>query len=100
MSKRVQAVAAHIVDEYDGDTPALWADVSDADDLMDRFMAMPGFGEYKARVYLAVLARRFGVQPDGWERHMPDWPNISEIDNADDRAGLKRRKKEWKASRS
>ncbi len=100
MAKRVQAVAAHITDDYDGDTTALWAGVADADELMDSLMAMPGFGEYKARVYLAVLARRFGVRPVGWERHMPDWPNISEIENAEDRADLKRRKKEWKASRS
>jgi len=100
MAKRVQAVAAHVTDDYNGDTTKLWAGVADADELMDRLMAMPGFGEYKARVYLAVLARRFGVRPDGWERHMPDWPNISEIESAENRTDLKRRKKEWKANRS
>ena len=58
---------------------------------------MPGFGEYKARIYLAVLARRFGIRPTGWETYLPGWPNISEIETPDDRVDLKLRKKEWKA---
>ncbi len=100
MSKRVQAVSSHITEVYNGDTTGLWADVPDANTLMTRLKAMPGFGDYKARVYLAVLARHFDVRPEGFERHMPDWPNISEIEQPEDRADLKRRKKAWKASRS
>lgn len=98
MAKRVQAVAGHVAEQYDGDTSAIWSDVADADELLARLTAMPGFGEYKSRIYLAVLAQRFGVQPDGWEAHMPDWPNISEIDSPEDREDLKARKKAWKAS--
>jgi uncharacterized HhH-GPD family protein len=98
MAKRVQAVAQFLETEYDGDTSAIWLDVDDATALMRRLKAMPGFGEYKARIYLAVLARRFAVQPSGWEAYLPDWPNISEIETPDDRADLKRRKKEWKVS--
>ena len=48
MAKRVQAVAAFVASEYDGDTSAIWADVDDADELMRRLKAMPGFGDYKA----------------------------------------------------
>jgi len=98
MAKRVQAVAGHIAEQYDGDTSAIWSDVADANELLARLVAMPGFGDYKARIYLAVLAQRFGVRPEGWEAHMPDWPNISEIDTAEDREDLKERKKAWKAS--
>lgn len=98
MSKRVQAVAAYVATEYDGDTAAIWTDVNDAETLVRRLKALPGFGDYKARIYLAVLAQRFGVRPDGWEGYMPDWPNISEIDSPDDRADLKERKKAWKAA--
>ncbi len=99
MSKRVQAVAQYVDTEYDGDTTGIWTDVDDAADLMKRLKAMPGFGEYKARIYLAVLAQRFGVQPSGWETYLPDWPNISEIETTEDRVDLKARKKEWKASK-
>lgn len=98
MAKRVQAIAAFVETEYDGDTTGIWLEVDDAPDLMKRLTAMPGFGEYKARIYLAVLGRRFGVQPSGWKAYLPDWPNISEIETPDDRADLKLRKKEWKAS--
>ena len=99
MAKRVQAVAQFVEVEYDGDTDSIWRDAVDANDLMKRLTAMPGFGEYKARIYLAVLGRRFGVHPSGWETYLPDWPNISEIETPDDRADLKLRKKEWKAKK-
>jgi len=98
MAKRVRAVAAYVTTEYDGDPSAIWADVDSADDLMRRLKKLPGFGEYKARIYLAVLAQRFGVRPDGWEVYLPDWPNISEIDSPADRTDLRERKKAWKAA--
>lgn len=98
MAKRVQAVATFITSEYHGDTSAIWADVDDAEELMRRVEGMPGFGDYKARIYLAVLAKRFEVKPDGWERYLPDWPNISEIETPDDRDDLKERKRVWKAT--
>ncbi len=98
MSRRVQAVAEYVATEYDGETTALWADIDDADALLRRLKKLPGFGEYKARIYMAVLARRFGVRPAGWEASMPDWPNISEIASPSDRADLKERKKAWKAA--
>ena len=98
MAKRVQGVAAYIDTEYSGDPTLLWADVDSAEDLSKRVQAMPGFGEYKAKVYMAVLARNFGVTPNGWERFLPSWPNVSEIDSAADRENLKLRKKAWKAT--
>lgn len=98
MAKRVQAIAAYVESEYSGETAGIWLDVDEAPELMKRMTAMPGFGEYKARIYLAVLAQRFGIQPSGWEAYLPDWPNISEIETPEDRADLKARKKEWKAS--
>ena len=97
MAKRVQATSQFVAVEYDGDTSAIWRGAIDADDLMKRLTSMPGFGEYKAQIYLAVLARRFGIRPTGWETYLPDWPNISEIETSDDRVDLKLRKKEWKA---
>jgi uncharacterized HhH-GPD family protein len=29
--------------------------------------ALPGFGEEKSKIFLAVLGKRMGVQPPGWE---------------------------------
>ena len=98
MAKRVQKVCDHIVQEYDGSVTALWDGVSDADALMERLLSIPGFGEYKARIYVGVLARRFGVQPTGYADHLPTWPSIVDVESLEDLADLKARKKAWKES--
>jgi uncharacterized HhH-GPD family protein len=98
MAKRTQAVAAHVEDVYSGDVSGIWEDVAGSAELLERITQVPGFGDYKARVYAAVLARQFGIQPDGWEDNVPDWPNISEVIKSEDRDAMKLRKKEWKAA--
>jgi uncharacterized HhH-GPD family protein len=98
MAKRTQAVASFIVDEYDGDPTGLWDGVDSGTELLRRIKKMPGFGDYKARVYAAVLAQQFGIKPNGWADSLPDWPNISEVHSEDDRADMKERKKAWKAA--
>ncbi|MCB1246782.1 MAG: Fe-S cluster assembly protein HesB [Acidimicrobiia bacterium] len=100
MAKRTQAVASHIVDQYGGDVAGLWTDVADAKELLKRIKAMPGFGDYKAKVYAAVLARHFGIQPAGWNERLPDWPNISEVTSDVGRSEMKERKKVWKAAKT
>jgi uncharacterized HhH-GPD family protein len=100
MAKRVQAVASFISETYGGDVTGLWRDVASADELLARIQEIPGFGEYKARVYAAVLARRFGVTPPGWEALVPDWPNISEVDSDAARAEMKERKRAWKGAQA
>ncbi len=100
MAKRVQAVCAHIGHHYDGSVSGLWDGVTDADELMKRLLAMPGFGEYKARIYLGLLAHRFGVQPAGYEKHLPTWPSVVDVTSLDDLADLKARKKAWKEAQS
>lgn len=98
MAKRVQGVCAHLTEEYDGAVPALWSGVTTADELMARITAIPGFGEYKARIYVGVLGRRFGVRPSGWEEYVPTWPSIADIESREDLDDLKARKKAWKES--
>lgn len=67
MAKRTQALAGHIVEEHDADPASIWRDAADGSDLLERLRTLPGFGDEKARIFLAVLAKRFGVTPDGWE---------------------------------
>lgn len=100
MAKRVQGVCEHLVDNYGGEVAALWEGVSDADELLDRLLAIPGFGEYKARIYLGVLARRFGITPSGWEVKAPNWPSIADVATASDLSELRERKKAWKQSKA
>jgi uncharacterized HhH-GPD family protein len=100
MAKRVQAVCEHVATEYAGSVPALWDGIDTADELMDRLLAVPGFGEYKARIYIGVLAERFGVQPSGYKTYLPTWPSIVDVTSPEDLAELKARKKAWKQSQS
>jgi uncharacterized HhH-GPD family protein len=67
MAKRTQEMSRHLVERYDGDASALWRDAATGDELLARLRALPGFGEEKARIFTALLAKRFGVRPEGWE---------------------------------
>ena len=66
MAARIQAVAQHIVDSYDGDTTALWMTADSGFELLRRLSALPGFGDQKARIFLALLGKQLAVRPEGW----------------------------------
>lgn len=100
MAKRTQAVCDYITTEHDGDPAGLWENAPTAAEVIDRMVSMPGFGEYKARVYFGVLSKWFGVRPQGWQAVVPDWPTIADVDTVEDLAELKIRKKAWKDSGS
>ena len=68
MAGRLQELARIIVEQYDGDTAALWQEATSGADLLARLRALPGFGDAKARIFVALLGKQRGVQPDGWER--------------------------------
>ncbi|MBT2389891.1 Fe-S cluster assembly protein HesB [Streptomyces sp. ISL-1] len=66
MAKRVQQLCQYLVDHYDGDASAVWRDVETGEELLERLKALPGFGEQKAKIFLALLGKQFGVRPTGW----------------------------------
>lgn len=67
MAERIQAVARAVVDDYDGDTTRLWTDGEpDAAEVLRRLRRLPGYGEQKAKIFLALLGKQRGVQPAGW----------------------------------
>jgi uncharacterized HhH-GPD family protein len=66
MAARIQALAAHVVAEYGGDTEAIWRDVSTGAELLARVRRLPGFGAQKASIFVALLGKQVGVQPEGW----------------------------------
>src|SRR4051812_14713730 len=66
MAGRVQALCQAIVDEYGGDPAAIWASAPDGTALLKRVKALPGFGEAKARIFVALLGKQLGVAPSGW----------------------------------
>ena len=66
MAARVQELTRLIVAEYDGDPAAVWLTASSGAELLKRVSALPGFGEQKAKIFVALLGKQFGVQPPGW----------------------------------
>jgi uncharacterized HhH-GPD family protein len=67
MAKRAHELCRVLVAEYDGEAANVWSSAETGDELLARLKALPGFGGEKAKVFLAVLAKRLGVQPPGWE---------------------------------
>jgi uncharacterized HhH-GPD family protein len=66
MAKRVHALATHLVEHHDGDAEAVWRDAATGADLYARVAALPGYGDQKARIFVALLGKRCDVTPDGW----------------------------------
>lgn len=66
MAGRVQQVCQVLVEQYDGSAANLWAGVETGKDLKKRLAALPGFGAAKSTIFLALLGKRYGVQPAGW----------------------------------
>lgn len=68
MAGRIQALARVVVADYGGDAAALWRESATGADLLTRLRALPGFGEAKSRIFLALLGKQRGVTPPGWEQ--------------------------------
>jgi uncharacterized HhH-GPD family protein len=67
MAKRTHQLCQHLVDGYGGRADAVWKGVKTGDELFARLRALPGFGGEKAKIFQALLAKRFGIAPPGWE---------------------------------
>jgi len=67
MATRVVRLAEAVVEHHGGDAARIWRGVKDASVLHERLAALPGFGDEKASIFLALLAKQLGVRPEGWE---------------------------------
>jgi hypothetical protein len=79
MAERVQAMAAHVAERYDGDAARVWTDAATPEELKANLEALPGFGEMKVKALAAVLAKRFGVAVA--EPLVPDHPTLGDVDS-------------------
>ena len=98
MARRVQELCAAIASEYDGHAERVWSEAADGRDLQRRLLALPGIGEMKARSIVAVLVKRFGVTPPGWEEVAPRHPTLGDVDSAQALAEYQAAKRAHKAA--
>jgi uncharacterized HhH-GPD family protein len=67
MGKRIHAVCEAIVADYRGNAVNIWKGVDDADEVYRRLRALPGYGDEKAKIFIALLGKRMNVQPADWQ---------------------------------
>jgi uncharacterized HhH-GPD family protein len=100
MAKRVHALATELVATYDGDAAAIWRDVEEGRELKRRLTALPGFGDQKARIFVALLGKQCDVTPAGWQEAAGEYGqdgyrSIADVTSPETLA----RVREWKQAR-
>jgi uncharacterized HhH-GPD family protein len=109
MAARVQALAHAVVDDYDGDVTQVWtrpgADGAPTGaEVLARLRALPGFGEQKAKIFLALLGKQRGVEPSGWREAAGSYGDdgsrrsIADVTSAESLTEVRAFKKEQKAA--
>jgi len=97
MARRVQAMCQVLVSEYGGDAAAVWRDAKDGADLAKRIGKLPGFGEMKVKILIAVLAKKFRVRPPGYEKYAATWHTVADVDSEESMAEAREVKRRMKA---
>jgi uncharacterized HhH-GPD family protein len=78
MGKRLQALAQYLVENYEGDPEAIWSQGNpDGKEVLCRLKKLPGFGDQKARIFMALLGKQLNVQPDGWREAAGDYADAN-----------------------
>jgi uncharacterized HhH-GPD family protein len=68
MGKRTHELCTFVTENYDGDAGKIWKGVRTGDELYARLRSLPGYGDDKAKIFMAILAKRLGKKPIGWEQ--------------------------------
>jgi uncharacterized HhH-GPD family protein len=106
MAGRIQGVAQHVVGEYAGDTAAVWRAVPTGAALYERVVAIPGYGDQKSRILVALLGKQLGVRPRGWREAAGaygdegSFRSVADVVDAESLAAVRRFKQEAKAAKA
>ena len=104
MGKRIWAVCNFLVEHYDGDAGKVWKGVRSGDELYRRLREIPGYGDEKAKIFMAILAKRFGKKPAGWEEAAAPFSDaqprsVADVADAETLAQVREWKKAKKAAK-
>ena len=105
MAARVQALCAAVRDDWHGDATAIWtAGDPDGAEILRRLKTLPGFGEQKARIFLAMLGKQRGLSAEGWRQASAPYGedgsrmSVADIVDAESLARVRESKKAAKAA--
>ena len=102
MAGRTQEMTQALVEHYDGRAERVWETAKDGGELLANLKELPGFGDQKAKIFVALLAKRMGVQPRGWEEAAGFYAkhgcySVADVDGPDTLAKVREYKKAAKA---
>jgi len=102
MARRAHELCTFLVDHYGGDAGAVWRNVRSGDELLRRLRELPGYGEEKSKIFLAILAKRLGKRPAGWEEAAAPFSDatprsVADIDSPEALVKVREFKKAMKA---
>lgn len=99
MAKRISALAAAVVEDYDGDAAQVWKSAKTPEELLKNVLALPGFGDLSGHALIGALALRFDVK--NAKPLVPDHPMLGEVTSMAEleayQTAKKQNKKEWYA---
>jgi uncharacterized HhH-GPD family protein len=98
MAMRTQELCAAVATDYDGDAARIWTEASDGKDLEQRLLDLPGIGPLKARSLIAIVGKRFGIKPPGWEDVAPSHPTLGDVDSVEALLDYQAKKRAHKAA--
>jgi uncharacterized HhH-GPD family protein len=103
MAGRTQEMCRALMERFDGDAAAVWTSAATGVELLANLKALPGFGEAKAKIFTALLAKRMGVTPPGWEEVAGPYAqvghfSVADIDGPEALAAVREHKKAMKAA--
>jgi uncharacterized HhH-GPD family protein len=98
MARRVQELCAAVTDDYGGRAERVWREAETGQDLERRLLELPGIGPMKATSLIAILGKRFGVRPPGWEEAAPTHPTLGDVDSYEALEDYQAKKRAHKAA--
>ena len=105
MAARVQALCAVVEQDWGGDAAAIWTRGDpDGAEVLKRLKELPGFGEQKARIFLALLGKQYGYEGQGWREaaepygEAGSYRSVADIVSPESLARVREHKRQMKAA--
>jgi uncharacterized HhH-GPD family protein len=105
MAGRVQSLCRVVQQEWDGDAARIWTQGDpDGAEVLRRLRGLPGFGEQKAKIFLALLGKQYGYRGAGWQEASAPYGepgshlSVADITGPESLAAVREHKRAMKAA--